>query len=70
MCGAKLPQAFVDRLGEHCDDDDWQFKVGVEFATAQVSELLATGAPGVHFYVLNKSQVTAEVLTQVGWSCE
>ncbi|MGY8733765.1 MAG: methylenetetrahydrofolate reductase [NAD(P)H], partial [Pirellulales bacterium] len=50
MCGAKLPQAFVDRLGEHCDDDDWQFKVGVEFATAQVSELLATGAPGVHFY--------------------
>jgi len=66
----ELPQAFVDRLGEHCDDDDWQFKVGVEFATAQVSELLATGAPGVHFYVLNKSQVTAEVLTQVGWSCE
>ncbi|MGY8733815.1 MAG: methylenetetrahydrofolate reductase [NAD(P)H], partial [Pirellulales bacterium] len=50
MCGAKLPQPFVDRLSEHCDDDDWQFKVGVEFATAQVSELLATGAPGVHFY--------------------
>jgi methylenetetrahydrofolate reductase (NADPH) len=70
MCGAKLPQTFVDRLGERCDDDDWQFKVGVEFATAQVSELLATGAPGVHFYVLNKSQVTAEVLTQVGWSRE
>jgi methylenetetrahydrofolate reductase (NADPH) len=70
MCGAKLPQTFVDRLSEHCDDDDWQFKIGVEFATTQVSELLATGAPGVHFYVLNKSQVTAEVLTQVGWRSE
>ena len=70
MCGAKLPQTFVERLSEHCEDADWQFKVGVEFATAQVRELLARGAPGIHFYVLNKSQVTAEVLTQVGWSCE
>ena len=70
MCGAKLPQTFVDRLAERSDNDDWQFKVGVEFATAQVSELLASGAPGVHFYVLNKSQVTVEVLTQIGWSRE
>jgi methylenetetrahydrofolate reductase (NADPH) len=61
MCAAKLPQAFVDRLGEN-DDPDWQFQVGVEHAAAQVKNLLEQGAPGIHFYVLNKSQSTAAVL--------
>jgi methylenetetrahydrofolate reductase (NADPH) len=61
LCKAKLPKSFVDRLGEQ-ESHDWQFQVGVEFATAQVAELLAGGVPGVHFYVLNKSQATSEVL--------
>ncbi|MFN9850829.1 MAG: methylenetetrahydrofolate reductase, partial [Planctomycetota bacterium] len=61
LCKAKLPKSFVERLGEQ-ESHDWQFQVGVEFATAQVAELLAGGVPGVHFYVLNKSQATSEVL--------
>ncbi len=61
LCGAKLPQAFVDRLAEK-DDPDWQHQVGVEFATRQVEQLVAQGAPGLHFYVLNKSQATCDVL--------
>jgi methylenetetrahydrofolate reductase (NADPH) len=61
LCKAKLPQSFVDRLAER-EATEWQFQVGVEFATAQVAELLAGGVPGVHFYVLNKSQATSEVL--------
>ncbi|MCA9197349.1 MAG: methylenetetrahydrofolate reductase [NAD(P)H] [Planctomycetales bacterium] len=64
LCKAKLPQAFVDRLAEK-DDADWQFKVGVEFAIAQVEDLLAHGIPGIHFYVLNKSQATARILEAV-----
>lgn len=61
LCKAKLPDSFVSRLSEQ-DSAEWQFRVGVEFATQQVAELLDAGVPGVHFYVLNKSQATSEVL--------
>ena len=36
MCGAALPQAFVDELGRK-DDEQWQFEVGVDFAGRQVA---------------------------------
>lgn len=62
LCGARLPAEFEQRLGERPDDSDWQFQVGVEFATRQVQQLIDRGAPGMHFYVLNKSQATSEVL--------
>jgi methylenetetrahydrofolate reductase (NADPH) len=61
LCGASLPANLVADLERSADPDD-QFKVGVEFAIAQVRELLAAGVPGIHFYVLNKSQATAAVL--------
>ena len=68
LCGAKLPGAFVQRLGEKGEDNtEWQFEVGVEFAAAQVQDLVAHGAPGVHFYVLNKSQATLCVLESADW---
>ena len=65
LCGAKLPEEFVSRLGEREEDAQWQFEVGVEFATRQVQQLIDSDVPGVHFYVLNKSQATASVLTNV-----
>jgi methylenetetrahydrofolate reductase (NADPH) len=61
LCGAKLPDEFITRLGQR-DDADWQFQVGVEFATRQVQGLIDRGVPGTHFYVLNKSQATSAVL--------
>lgn len=64
MCGAQLPDHFVSRLQEK-DDADWQFQVGIEFATEQLQELLAAGIPGVHFYVLNKSRAASEVIKNV-----
>ena len=64
LCGARLPDAFVKRLAEK-DSEAWQFDVGVEFATRQVQELIDQGVPGVHFYVLNKSQATCRVLDAV-----
>jgi methylenetetrahydrofolate reductase (NADPH) len=64
LCKAKLPETFLARLAER-EDADWQFKVGVEFATAQVQELIDRGVPGVHFYVLNKSPATSAVLRAV-----
>lgn len=61
LCKAKLPDSLVNRLSEN-SDPNWQFAAGVEFAQLQVAELLKSGIPGVHFYVLNKSQATTEVL--------
>ncbi len=62
LCGARLPVEFVNRLAEKEENEEWQFQVGVEFAINQVRELIEQGVPGVHFYVLNKSQATSQVL--------
>lgn len=66
LCGAKLPDRLISRLSEK-DDPQWQGKVGIEYATEQVQQLLEQKVPGVHFYVLNKSQATLEVLEAVNW---
>jgi len=65
LCKARLPDSFVSRLQQQ-DDAAWQFQVGVDQAVEQVRGLIAGGAPGLHFYVLNKSQATAAVLEAVG----
>ncbi|HWB11207.1 MAG TPA: methylenetetrahydrofolate reductase [NAD(P)H] [Pirellulales bacterium] len=65
LCGAKLPEEFVEALAAHNDDPAEQFEVGVDFATRQVQELIDGEVPGVHFYVLNKSPATARVLRAV-----
>ena len=64
LCKAQLPARFVQRLSEN-ESPEWQFQSGVDFATEQVSELLESGVPGIHFYVLNKSSATAQVLGSV-----
>jgi methylenetetrahydrofolate reductase (NADPH) len=66
LCKARLPEEFVAALEDAGDSEERQFAVGVEFATLQVSELLAAGVPGLHFYVLNKSPAAVRVLQEVG----
>jgi len=61
LCKATLPGELVSRLGEK-EDPDWQFEVGVQYAQEQVNDLLARGVPGLHFYVLNRSRATMQVL--------
>jgi len=63
LCGAKLPPKFAAELEKHKDDADAQFEAGVDFATRQAAHLLANNIPGLHFYVLNKSEATRRVLT-------
>lgn len=62
LCGAKLPPVFAQGLTKFADDAAAQFDLGVEFATRQAEELIAGGVPGIHFYVLNKSEATSRVL--------
>jgi len=62
LCGARLPDVFSQGLERYADDAEAQFDLGVEFATRQAEELVREGAPGMHFYVLNKSEATSRVL--------
>jgi methylenetetrahydrofolate reductase (NADPH) len=64
LCKARLPDALVHRLSER-EDADWQFKVGVEHATKQAQQLIQRGVPGIHFYVLNKSLATSQILDSI-----
>ena len=55
MCGASVPLDLRERLERVRDDPQVVMNVGIDHATAQCAELLRGGAPGVHFYTLNKS---------------
>jgi methylenetetrahydrofolate reductase (NADPH) len=61
LCGASLPSELSRALDAAGDDDDATAEVGVEWATAQCRELLASGAPGIHFYTLNRSPATRRI---------
>jgi methylenetetrahydrofolate reductase (NADPH) len=65
LCGAKLPAEFVDALAACGDDEQAQFEIGVRQATEQAADLIAHGVPGIHFYVLNKSQAAVRVIEQL-----
>ena len=62
MCGATIPPELERELNERADDPEAVAELGVAYATLQCSDLLARGAPGVHFYTLNKSPATRAIL--------
>ena len=68
LCGAKLPVAFQADLQRFENDLESQLQVGVEFAIRQTQELIQANVPGLHFYVLNKSQAVSMVLEGLNWS--
>jgi methylenetetrahydrofolate reductase (NADPH) len=62
LCGAGLPASLIAELEKHGDDDEAVTAFGIEYATRQCEELLREGAPGLHFYTLNKAQSTTAVV--------
>jgi methylenetetrahydrofolate reductase (NADPH) len=61
MSGTPLPPAVVSRLEAVADDPDGIREVGVQIATELSLRLLAEGAPGLHFYTMNRSLATLRV---------
>ena len=49
------PAALLEALEWRSHDPDAVLQLGVSYATLQCAELLARGAPGIHFYTLNRS---------------
>ena len=62
MCGATIPEDLERQLNGRADDPEAVAELGVAYATLQCSDLLARGAPGVHFYTLNRSPATRAIL--------
>ena len=62
ICGASIPAGLERELAERADFPDAVKDLGVAYATAQCGELLARGAPGIHFYTLNRSPATRAIL--------
>jgi methylenetetrahydrofolate reductase (NADPH) len=58
MCGSKIPDPLLRQIELVQDDPVAVESCGIEHATAQCRELLDQGAPGVHFYTLNRSKAT------------
>jgi len=58
--GTSIPAELEDALGEAGDDDEAALRAGVGFAAKQCRALLANGAPGIHFYTLNRSKATLQ----------
>jgi methylenetetrahydrofolate reductase (NADPH) len=61
--GASIPPALLEALRQRQDDPAAVLQLGVAWATLQAVELLAAGAPGVHFYTLNRSPATRAILS-------
>ena len=63
MCGATLPSDLLAALDRRSGEPERVHELGVIQATVQSLGLLQGGAPGIHFYTLNKSTATREILT-------
>jgi methylenetetrahydrofolate reductase (NADPH) len=62
LCGARIPEPLREQLHAAEGDDAAVQAIGIAYATQQCRELLAGGAPGIHFYTLNQSPATAAIL--------
>jgi methylenetetrahydrofolate reductase (NADPH) len=62
LCGAHIPAGLAAALRARRDDAEAALQLGVAYAALQSAELLRRGAPGVHFYTLNRSSATRAIL--------
>jgi methylenetetrahydrofolate reductase (NADPH) len=65
MCGATIPDSLRARLAPVRDDSEAVAHIGVEHAVAQCTELLQAGVSGIHFYTLNRSRSTRDIVEEL-----
>src|SRR6476659_8044023 len=66
LCGSRIPEPLAAALDKFGDDDAAVAEFGIQYAATQCRDLLANGAPGIHFYTLNKAPSTVAVLKNLG----
>ena len=66
LCGASIPQKLSAMLDKYGDRPAEMEKAGIEYACAQIGELVENGVAGIHLYTMNKPRQTQEILRQAG----
>lgn len=61
MSGATVPQDLIKQMEPYQNDPEKIYQIGMDYAISQCRDLLVLGAPGIHFYTLNKSRATVEI---------
>jgi methylenetetrahydrofolate reductase (NADPH) len=62
MCGAQIPAPLRAAMEVRRDDGEAALQLGVAYSSLQCADLLRRGAPGVHFYTLNRSPATRAIV--------
>ena len=68
FCGAEIPSFIRKRMEGLEADAHGQEELGIELATRQAEDLLRNGAPGIHFYTLNRAEPTLRIWNALGLS--
>lgn len=63
MCGVEVPADIIKVMDGKSDED--MFSIGVDYAAKQCADLWQNGVRGLHFYTLNRSNATEEVLKRL-----
>jgi methylenetetrahydrofolate reductase (NADPH) len=62
LCEAVIPDPLAEAMEALDGDERAEFELGLAYAARQCEELLAGGAPGIHFYTLNKAPATRAIM--------
>jgi methylenetetrahydrofolate reductase (NADPH) len=65
LCGAHIPVPLALALDQAQNNPEAVIQLGIDHATEQCRVLLAEGVAGIHFYTLNRSHSTAEILRRL-----
>jgi methylenetetrahydrofolate reductase (NADPH) len=65
LCGATIPAELLEELEHAGEDQQAVGRIGITHARKQCQDLLDGGAPGIHFYTLNRSTATREILSEL-----
>ena len=66
LSGAPVPTQIVDRFMKVADDEQAVLELGIEIASQLCEDLIAAGAPGIHFISMNKASATAQIVRNIG----